>query len=204
MHNYILSDQQQKIIPLIDSFADDFGLVGGTAIALQVGHRYSIDFDLFTHTKLDHRRIRDAITQRQLQILSIMVESNYEFTLIVDAVKLTFYQYPYSLHFTLPIFERLSMPSLRELAAMKAFALGKRSKWKDYLDLYFLLHRIPFNEVVQVAQVMFGTEFNQKLFRAQLCYFDDIDYSEQVQFVEGHEVDNDEVQAFLTKIGVQS
>ena len=47
---------------------------------------------------------------------------------------------------------------LLDLAAMKAYALGRRSKWKDYVDLYFL-------------------------FRAQLCFFSDIDYSEPVEFI---------------------
>lgn len=48
MHREILSENQIRLLPLIKTYSADFGLVGGTAIALHLGHRRSIDFDLFT------------------------------------------------------------------------------------------------------------------------------------------------------------
>jgi len=48
MHNEVLKNQQIELIPLLKLFEKDYYLVGGTAIALHIGHRYSIDFDLFT------------------------------------------------------------------------------------------------------------------------------------------------------------
>ena len=67
---------------------------------------------------------------------------------------------------------------------MKAYALGRRSKWKDYVDLYFLLTgHFSLEAVSQKATVMFGDLFSEKLFRAQLSYFDDINYEEQVDYL---------------------
>jgi hypothetical protein len=67
---------------------------------------------------------------------------------------------------------------------MKTFALGRRSKWKDYVDLYFILKdHFSINKISERASLIYGQLFSEKLFRAQLSYFDDIDYSEQVEFI---------------------
>ncbi len=73
---------------------------------------------------------------------------------------------------------------LLDLAAMKAYALGRRSKWKDYVDLYFLLRdHFTIRQISDRASQIFENLFLEKLFRAQLCFFSDIDYSEPVEFI---------------------
>ncbi len=67
---------------------------------------------------------------------------------------------------------------------MKAFALGRRAKWKDYVDLYFILtdhHSI--NAVTAKAEDLFGGQFSGKLFREQLCFFADVDYTESIDYL---------------------
>jgi len=61
MHKDILTKEQQKLLPLVGEFAKDFGLVGGTAIALNIGHRRSIDFDLFSLKEFDNYQIKRKI-----------------------------------------------------------------------------------------------------------------------------------------------
>jgi hypothetical protein len=63
MHKEILTDQQIKLLPLVEKFIKDFGLVDGTAIALQIGHRRSIDFDLFSAEEFDNNKIRKTIIE---------------------------------------------------------------------------------------------------------------------------------------------
>lgn len=95
------------------------------------------------------------------------------------------------------------MPSLLSLAAMKAYALGRRSKWKDYVDLYFLLTRhFSINDVSNKALEIFGDLFSEKLFRAQLSYFDDVDYTEEVEFIIDNPPSNDEIKASLTRMAI--
>lgn len=48
MHKEILSEEQTKLLPMLERFSRNFGLVDGTVIAFQIGHRRSIDFDLFS------------------------------------------------------------------------------------------------------------------------------------------------------------
>lgn len=82
---------------------------------------------------------------------------------------------------------------------MKAFALGLRSKWKDYVDLYFILKdHYTISDISEQAHLHFGDLFSEKLFRGQLNYFKGISFEEQVEFMPGLEVSEDEVKAFLT------
>ena len=97
----------------------------------------------------------------------------------------------------------INLPDLLILAAMKAYALGRRAKWKDYVDLYFIMkdcHDI--HKIIKKTKRVFGSEFNEKLFRAQLCYFDDMDYTEQVDYLEGFEVADEVIKKKLTEFSL--
>ena len=61
LHKEILTKEQKELLPLIKLFKKDFGLVGGTAIALHIGHRESIDFDLFSLSEFENHKIRAKI-----------------------------------------------------------------------------------------------------------------------------------------------
>ena len=93
------------------------------------------------------------------------------------------------------------LPSLLDLAAMKAYALGRRSKWKDYVDLYFLLKdHFSIDDIADRAEVIFGELFSSKMFRIQLSYFEDVDYSEEVEYLISNPPSNQEIQGFLTEV----
>ena len=202
MHNEILTESQEKLLTLIKKFSTNFGLVGGTAIALQVGHRRSIDFDLFTSGDFDTDKIRGIIRLGH-KIENVFVENPNELTVLVNGVKITFYKYPFPIEFTTKLEEVIKMSDLITLAIMKAFALGHRAKWKDYVDLYFIFKKFSFLSVVEKAQNLFSGEFNEKLFREQLAYFNDIDYSEEVDYLPGFQVSDEEVKKTLLKISLE-
>ena len=95
------------------------------------------------------------------------------------------------------------MPKLLELAAMKVYAIGRRSKWKDHVDLYFLFKDYFSRDQVEVrTSELFGELFSPKLFRQQLSYFQDIDYSEEVQYLPGKEVSEETVKGYLTEVSL--
>ncbi len=76
------------------------------------------------------------------------------------------------------------MPTLLSLAAMKAYALGRKAKWKDYVDLYFILRGYySIGEISDKANRLFGDLFSEKLFREQLVFHADIDYSEPIEYL---------------------
>lgn len=201
-HKEILTPEQMSLLPAVASFAKDFGLVGGTAIALHIGHRESIDFDLFTkkpaYDFLPKRLERQF--RRHALISDIFVEEDPEFTFMTKkGVKVTFFHFDYRISYS-ERFSTLALPNLLTLAAMKAFAFGQRAKWKDYVDMYFIMR--DFHSLADIsahATALFKGEFNAKLFRSQLSFFDDVSYKERVMFKPGFEVPDEEIKRMLTE-----
>ena len=189
MHIEILLDKQTALLSFISQFKRSFYLVGGTAIALHIGHRKSIDFDLFSFSKLNKVKIKHAVSNVKYN-KHLIGEDVDQIHFILNEVKVTFFNYPYAIPHSEKLKNIITMPSLISLAAMKAFALGRRAKWKDYVDLYFILkYHFSLKEVVEETNKIFDQVFSEKLFREQLAYHKDIDYSEEVEFLPGFAVD---------------
>ena len=203
MHDEVLNADQLKLLPLMAQFRREYYLVGGTAIALHIGHRRSVDFDMFKMSAINHKRNLDKIVAAGFdhQVTRRVEE---QMNLLVNGVKVTFFQYPFPVVPENGFENVFRLPSLISLAAMKAYALGRRSKWKDYVDLYFLLTRhFSLAEISSKATEIFGELFSEKLFRAQLSYFDDIDYTEQVEYLIPDPPAEEEIKAKLTDISLQ-
>jgi len=197
LHKEILTKEQEELLPLAKKFYKDFGLVGGTAIALHIGHRESIDFDFFSFEKFKNVNIKKRIS-RDRKIDKVIRDEAEQFTFIINKVLFTFFRYPFEINYKIDFNKTLKMPSLLTLAAMKIFALGRRAKWKDYVDLYFIIKDFhSLLEIVKQAENMFGNEFNEKICREQLAYFKDINYSEKIIYKEGFEINDDVIKKRL-------
>ncbi len=198
MHREVLNKNQLELLPLLKTFKSEFYLVGGTAIALHIGHRRSIDFDLFKQGRLILNRILNKISRLNYSY-KVTRRVEEQLNMIIRDVNFTFYEYPYPIDATCKFEDIFKLPDLLQLSAMKAFALGRRSKWKDYIDLYFILKdHYTVSEIVKSSELIFGQLFSEKLFRAQLSYFEDIDYSEPVEFLV-KEVSPKEIKEFLVE-----
>ena len=95
MHKEILTKEQEDLLPIIKQFFSDYYLVGGTAIALHLGHRRSIDFDLFTDKSFDNTKIIRKI-RRSTTITRVLTDEPDQLTLIVSGVKMTFFNFPFN------------------------------------------------------------------------------------------------------------
>ena len=197
MYPDILTDTQKALIPHFEFFAKEYYLVGGTAIALYLGHRKSIDFDLFTYNKIKLKSIKKWKDDLSFTPINTIYEASDQIHFIIENVKVTFMQFPFQLKSANHI-HGLSMPSLLSLAAMKAYALGGRAKWKDYVDLYFIMKdHYSIKEIIKKADELFGSSFNGRFFRQQLSYFDDINYTEKVEYI-GEPLEDEIIKVFLT------
>jgi hypothetical protein len=204
MHIEILSPAQKKILPLLKSFKPDFYLAGGTAIALLLNHRKSIDFDLFTAAPIKPQALENALIRAGYRVTQTLVTTIDEYTIIVAGVKLSFISYPFPIVAEENWEDIGKLPNLLTLAAMKAYTLGRRAKWKDYVDLYFLIRdHFSVSTISAEAERIFGGGFNSRAFREQLAYFEGIDYSEQVEFVKNNQIDNAEIRKFLIDAAVK-
>jgi Nucleotidyl transferase AbiEii toxin, Type IV TA system len=183
MHLSILSETQKQLLPFVKTLRKEYYLVGGTAIALYIGHRMSIDFDLFKKSNVHRAKLNKVLLAANIGFQLIFADTE-SFHILASGIRL---------------------PSLLDLAAMKAYALGRRAKWKDYVDLYFILRDFyTLQEIIERTQILFEGVFSPKLFRQQLCYFEDIDYTEEVSFLDGFAVQDAEIKAFLTNIALMS
>jgi hypothetical protein len=180
MHKEILTKKQKKLLPILKYFSEkDFYLAGGTALALQLGHRESIDFDLFTQKKFDNLEILKDLRQISKRKRNVIIDKLDEYTIIENDVKLTFLRYPFNIK---DIIKKDDIKLAQDLTigAMKAYALGRRSKWKDYVDLYILLEKYSLEDIINKSKKIFGSTFSEKMFLQQLSYFKDINYDEKV------------------------
>jgi hypothetical protein len=205
MHSEILSETQKALLPHFLQFKRTFYLVGGTALALQIGHRQSIDFDFFTNkTTLNKKPIRQKLDKIPFP-KRLLFEDTDQIHLSVNGIKTTFFAYPYDIPHLENCDNIITMPSILEIAAMKAFALGRRAKWKDYVDLYFVIKEFySLQEIItKTCQLYDEALFSESLFRKQLAFHKDIDYTEEVEYMPGYSVQEQEVKEFLIEKALQ-
>lgn len=198
MHEETLSKEAAELLPLF-SRLKGFYLVGGTALALQIGYRISVDFDFFTDEELRKNllnQIKRVFSHYSLTVTYAAVE---QLNLIIHGVKITFLYYPYPVRDPLAPYKGIQLASIREIAAMKAFSIGKRIAYKDYVDWYFLLHddHVTLDDIIVLARSKFGNDFNDRLFLGQLVSFEDVP-SQKIDFSH-QEIPRQTIENFLKK-----
>lgn len=178
IHYEILPQEQKKIYKNL-SFLKNKGFIlfGGTAIALQLGHRQSIDFDFFTSNKLD-KKLKDEILKN---LKSDTMLQNEENTLVFlkNEVKLSFFG---DIDFvikenSLILDDVLEVANLKSLLATKLKATFDRAEYKDYIDIVEILKtgQITIEEGINKMFDFFGTDFTASQVLKNLTYFEDGD-----------------------------
>ena len=196
MHDEVLTKSAAALLPSIVRFSD-FYLAGGTALALQIGHRRSVDFDLFSEKTLPAELLPRV--KRVCAPLSVVVtySSTEQLNVLIGGVKTTFLFFPYQVINPLVAYRGISIASVREIATMKAFAVGKWLSFKDYVDWYFMLKEkyVTLPDVIALAQKKFGGDFNDRLFLGQLVSLADVPI-QSIDFLRAA-VDKKEITEFL-------
>jgi hypothetical protein len=196
MHREVLTKPAEALFPSLSRFGG-FYLAGGTALALQIGHRVSVDFDFFSDDAIKRGLLLQARHVFPAAELSPLVNNADELTVLVNGVKITFLAYPFPAREPFVRYEGVPLLSVREIAATKAYTIGRRGSFKDYVDLYFVIaeQRATLAGIIADAQQKFGADFNSRLFLEQLVYLADLDDAE-VQFIKPV-VSSAEIQTFF-------
>jgi len=145
-------------------------LVGGTALALQLGHRKSIDLDFFGTVDCEAEYLRESIAG--IASLTILKESPHIHIYIVDGIKVDIVNYKYPWLDDVVLEQGLRLASVNDIAAMKITAIIGRGTKKDFIDIAFLLHHFSLEEILH----FYAAKYNDSsVFMAMksLAYFDD-------------------------------
>jgi len=198
MHLETLKVEARELLPYIHNFKS-FYLAGGTAVALQIGHRISVDFDFFSSEPIAKTCLAYVKSKLPADVsINVAVNDSSQLTLFVNEVKLSFLHYPFPV--ILPFVADLNMLSLPELAATKAYTIGGRGEYKDYVDMYFLLEggHISLNDLLKLTKDKYQNDFNDRLFLEQLIYLDDLDTT-NVRLLKQSELSKDKVKDFFVR-----
>lgn len=196
--NDVLTPDQKIVFTKLKALKQIGVMAGGTALAFQLRHRRSYDFDIFT-SKAIPLNLSWEIKKIFSKKIKIIQESENELTFFTaPKVKVTFFYYPFK-----PFYKIIKTPSIfifdwRDIAADKAYALGRRPIWRDYVDLFFIIKKDHgLKKIIRDAQKKFGGLFSEKLFLEQLIYLADLrDF--KIDFL-GESLQPSEIKKFFEK-----
>ena len=195
----ILDAKRRDSFALLKRLCPTGVLGGGTAMALHLKHRESLDLDVFTEKSIPKNLLRKLAAAFGEKRVRPLVDTADELSAVVDDdIKITFLYFPFPpLH---PIIPTHGIPlfSLADLASNKAYAIGRRGVFRDYVDLYFLMQNDTLLEnIIPECEQRFGANFDRKLFLEQLVYFGDFtDFN--VKYL-GKEASPEEIKRFFEK-----
>jgi len=176
MHKEILDKKTEHVFEKINKseICNNFYLAGGTALALQFGHRKSIDLDWFSKDDFNTAELKEKLEESGE--LSLESEERNTLNIILDGVKVSFLGYRYSLLFPLLGWEGIKIADWRDIACMKLDAVSSRGSKKDFIDLYFILKQIPVSDLLEFFNKKYkGIEYNRMHIFKSLNYFKDAD-----------------------------
>ncbi len=150
----------------------DFILVGGTALALQIGHRNSVDIDMFGNSEINPDIFIDEL--KKFGEVKLIQKSKHILIVSVDNIKVDFVNHIYPFLEKQIIIDGIRMASKKDISAMKLSAISGRGSRKDFIDLYFLLNEFSLNDMIKFYDSKYE-EGSYFLVLKSLTHFDDAD-----------------------------
>lgn len=154
---------------LVNEFTN-FNLVGGTALALYEGHRFSVDIDLFGKSEINPEFFTDILKEKGETI--ILSQSSKILIYLINKIKVDFVDYNFQLLEPVNVIDGIRLVSKKDIAAMKLNAIAGRGSKKDFIDVYQLLNDFSMTEMLTFYSQKYpnGSEF---MVLKSLLYFDD-------------------------------
>ncbi|WP_205514663.1 nucleotidyl transferase AbiEii/AbiGii toxin family protein [Longitalea arenae] len=166
---------------MLDSKFGNFNLVGGTALSLQIGHRKSIDIDLFSVTSFNSQDIAGYLISNY-EAKDVRHLTNAVFCL-VDNIKIDIISHQYPLVKDINTLDGIRMISLEDIAAMKINAIySDGTRLKDFVDVYYLLEKFTLDELLESFQNKYP-DVNIEMAKRAITYYDDIDFAMPIMHI---------------------
>lgn len=173
-----------ELLNRLCSYAElkDFVLVGGTALSLRIGNRKSIDIDLFTQENFDAEKLIDFLRNEDFHFV---IQSRSKGALLghINNIKVDFIRHNYPWIKPPEKLQGKSIASLEDIAAMKLNAIvGSGSRLKDFVDIAYLSGYMSLADMLNYYEQKYP-DINGLIALKSLCYFDDIDFSVDIEYV---------------------
>lgn len=182
-------------IPAIDQ---QFALAGGTALALQLGHRQSIDLDIFSPQNFDTRQI-ELIVSSIPGLDFELVNSNQKMLFaFINHIKCDFIQEPAKLIKPFVIYDGVKYFSVEDIAAMKMHTVCGRGKKKDFFDIYALIQKFGWQQMLRWFEQKYDSSQLYFLWRS-IAYFEDADEDPDIIGFPPFTKNWEEIKAFISK-----
>jgi hypothetical protein len=151
-------------------------LVGGTSLALQIGHRKSIDLDLFGKIEIEYIDLMQILLE--IGKVEVLKKSKNINIFLIDDIKVDIVNYHYNWLANYIDTDNLRLAELKDISAMKFAAITGRGSKKDFIDIHFLLEIFTFKEMMELYNQKYhdGSEF---IVLKSIIYFDDADNDEE-------------------------
>lgn len=199
IHRDSLSAQGWTVLKKLENIVSKhvFVLAGGTALALQKGHRISYDLDFFTLQGFRNDALIPEI-KKAVKDFQVLSEEEGSLTLDIGGVKVSFLQYDYPFIAEAVVLGRTRLAGVLDIAAMKIIAINQRGAKRDFVDLYAILQEIPFHQVARHTVLRFGKErINPVQTGKSLVYFADADTNPDPAYRKGMELDWEDIKKFF-------
>lgn len=173
---FLLNDRIMK-----DKLFEDFFLVGGTALALQMGHRKSVDLDLFTKKDINIEKLKKYLFDNYN--FEMAYEGENTLKGFIGDIQIDCIKYDYKLLNDYIIEDNIRMLSKEDIIPMKIVAIiqdGKRMK--DFIDIAFLLKEYSLNDMMELYEKKYGFDSSMSIIKA-ITYFENIDIGENVNMI---------------------
>jgi hypothetical protein len=166
----LLIQLQQK------EYLKGFYLVGGTALALKMGHRKSVDLDLFSNFSFDTVQLLENLSADFP--FSLFFSANNTLKGSINQVQLDILAHRYPLICDPIIIEDIYMLSVEDIAAMKLNAISvSGQRVKDFIDIYYLLEIYSVEEMIGFYKKKYS-QYNEANVLKSLCWFEEVDLSD--------------------------
>ena len=171
----ILGQKRLNILKKLKFLKDyHFYLAGGTALALELGHRISLDFDFYIEGELDPETLLQDF-QKHFKNVQLIREAKNTLILSIDNTEVSLFSYPYPLVSPLIKIPEVNLASMEDICAMKIVAIIQRGTKRDFIDIYFLTKRFGLERIFALTQKKYKGLFNKYLALQALTYFTDAD-----------------------------
>lgn len=164
-----------------DPELQDFVLVGGTSLALQIGHRVSVDLDLFSVSSFEETALNQYLIDQYRFETDFLARSTVKGE--IEGVQIDCLSHTYPLVGDINVYEDIRLASLQDIAAMKLNAIsGNGTRIKDFIDIAYLAEYMPLNEMLQAYQNKYKT-MNVLIPVKALTFFEEINFNEPIKML---------------------